>query len=51
MTPIPDDPIVSCIMRTGLPPWELPRRGRDDYDEEDDFGCEDEFYGNATEDF
>lgn len=30
MIPIPDDPIVSCMERTGYPPW------WDYYDEEND---------------
>lgn len=40
MWSIPDDPIVSCIERTGYPSWYF-RGGRmieDDYDEYDD--CE-----------
>ena len=24
MTPIPDDPIISCMEHTGYPPWMLP---------------------------
>lgn len=24
MNPIPDDPIVACMERTGYPPWVLP---------------------------
>lgn len=33
---IKDDPIISCIMRTGYPPWIDADDEDDDYDEEDD---------------
>ena len=33
MSPIPDDPIVRCIERTGYPPW---MQGYDYNDEEED---------------
>lgn len=46
---IPDDPIVSSIMRTGYPPWmqNQPIDCEDD-DWEDDV---DVFYGNQTSGF
>ena len=28
MENLPDDPIIDCLLRTGLPPW-LPGRGED----------------------
>lgn len=52
---IPDDPIISCIERTGYPPW---NKGYDpgyDDDEDEDFWAEgddgDVYYGNQTSDF
>ena len=35
---IPDDPIISCMERTGYPPW----MQEDDYDEYEDEEEEDE---------
>lgn len=35
MTQIPDDPIISCIERTGYPPW---MQG-DEYDGDDERDC------------
>lgn len=32
---LPDDPIISCIMRTGYPPW-IDADDEDDDDDEDD---------------
>ena len=32
MIPIPDDPIIACMERTGYPPW----MQEDDYDEDED---------------
>ncbi len=48
MTLIPDDPIVSSMMRTGYPPWirKDPPMWDDDVE---DFGDADVFYGNDTE--
>lgn len=44
-----DDPIVNCMMRTGLPPWEVyPDWGCDEEDFEEDG---DVYYGNETESF
>lgn len=41
---IPDDPIISCIERTGYPPW-YRSRPYDDYEEPDcDEDDEDEVY-------
>ena len=34
MIQIPDDPIISCIERTGFPPWYCPE------EEEEDEECE-----------
>lgn len=51
MIQIADDPIIRSMERTGYPPWYPINKGERDYDEEDDFGCEDEFYGNETEGF
>ena len=45
MEPIPDDPIIACMERTGYPPWHygydtgwsaLGGRSRYDYDDYDD---------------
>lgn len=47
MISIPDDPIISCIERTGYPPWMCWGGDEDDYEE----GDSDVFYGNETEDF
>ena len=33
---VPDDPIVSCMMRTGLPPWALDSDCSDDDDDDAD---------------
>lgn len=33
MIPIPDDPIISCMERTGYPPWIA---YSDEYDQDDD---------------
>lgn len=42
---IPDDPIVSCIERTGYPPWYWRSRSYDDYEEPDwEEDDEDEVY-------
>ena len=52
MTQIADDPIIRSMERTGYPPWHpINKGGERDYDEEDDFGCEDEYYGNQSESF
>ena len=52
---IPDDPIISCIERTGYPPW---NKGYDpgyDDDDDEDFWTEgddgDVYYGNETSSF
>ena len=52
---IPDDHIISCIERTGYPPW---NKGYDpgyDDDEDEDFWVEgddgDVYYGNETSGF
>lgn len=54
---IPDDPVVRCIERNGVPPWQMPRKsysfgsgfgdGYDDEWEEDD----DVYYGSETAEF
>ena len=44
MEDIRDDPIVGCIMRTGYPPW----MQSGVYDEEEDFGDGDVYYGNEN---
>lgn len=49
---IPDDPIVSCIERTGYPPWNQgydPGYDDDDFWEEGDDG--DVYYGSETSGF
>ena len=38
MIQVPDDPIISCMERTGYPPW----MQEDDYDEDEDEEEEDE---------
>ena len=56
---IPDDPIISCMERTGEPPWiAYPTRvwtpfGYGYDDDEDDWEGEepDVFYGNETQEF
>lgn len=57
MINIPDDPIISCIERTGYPPWYFRSREYDgiidkEWEEDDDFEDDsDVFYGNQTESF
>ena len=52
---IPDDPIISCIERTGYPPWFGNYDPGYDDDEDKDFWEEgddgDVYYGNQTSDF
>lgn len=38
MMNIPDDPIISCMMRTGYPPWM-----QDDYSDDEDEKKEDDY--------
>ena len=33
MKQLPDDPIISCMMRTGEPPWIKEENGEDEDDE------------------
>ncbi len=49
---IPDDPIVSCMERTGYPPW-IPSFDFDEYDDDEEFFDDDDeiFYGNDTIEF
>ena len=49
MKQIADDPIVRSMEQTGYPPWVKPNY--DEYEDEEDFGWEDVFYGNQTEYF
>lgn len=44
---LPDDPIISCIERTGYPPW----WDYECYDEWEEDGDSDVYYGNETADF
>lgn len=44
-----DDPIVRCMMKTGLPPWDVyPDCG---YEEEEWEGDGDVYYGNESEEY
>lgn len=48
MNPIPDDPIIACIERTGYPPW-MHEETENDPEEEENVGNsldedDDEFY-------
>lgn len=48
-----DDPIVRCMIKTGLPPWQVYSDWGYDGGEDDEewFGDGDVYYGNETEDF
>ena len=48
-----DDPIVNCMMKTGLPPWQVYKDWGYDEDEDDEegLGDEDVYYGNETSSF
>jgi hypothetical protein len=48
MENLPDDPIVSSMLRTGYPPW-IDTGWEDDEEWEDD--PDDVFFGNQTESF
>lgn len=42
---IPEDPIISCIERTGYPPWMQDRPNEEGWDDEDDWD-DDESWGD-----
>ena len=39
---LPDDPIISCMERTGYPPWYLDKHGRVMGEEEEEGGEDEE---------
>lgn len=51
MRDIPDDPIVSCIERTGYPPWISSFDFDELGDDEEFFDGDEIFYGNDSKDF
>ena len=47
---IPDDPVISCIERTGYPPWFF-YKSDDEEDDEWEDEADDVYYGNETSAF